>query len=163
MSGRPDIAQPDERLRQIKALEMRVVGMPWAAIAEQLGYADHSGAFRAVEAVLKRAESAGAAELRKIEDERLDVALRKLYPGVRAGDQKAIDLWLKAHDRRVKLHGLAAPTKVEVQNIGVTYEEFTTTVGEDMRAIGFPVTGTHTPVLDTPLTDEGDDDGWANT
>lgn len=156
MTGRPDIAQPVERQRQIRALEMRIVGMPWGAIATELGYADPSGPFRAVEAVLKRTESAGAAELRKIEDERLDVALRKLYPDVRNGDLKAIDLWLKAHDRRVKLHGLAAPTKVELRTEDVTFEAFATRVEEDMRELGIA----HR--MDTPL-DDSDRAGWANT
>ncbi|MGV9635750.1 hypothetical protein ACWDO0_16325 [Nocardia rhamnosiphila] len=157
--AKPDIAQPGERQKQARALEMRIAGLPWAFIAEQLGYADHSGAFRAVEALLKRQESEKAEEYRKIEDERLDLAIRKLYPGVRAGDLKAIDMWLKAHDRRVKLHGLAMPDKVLLQqfNVGVTHEEFTARVQEDMRELGFDRVFVVPPEPDDPA------EPWANT
>ena len=159
MANPPDIAQPDERQKQARALEMRIAGLPWAAIATELGYADHSGAFRAVEALLKRQESEKAEEYRKIEDERLDLAIRKLYPGVRAGDPKAINMWLKAHDRRVKLHGLAMPDKVVLQqfNVGVTHEEFTARVQEDMRELGFDRVFVVPPEPDDPA------EPWANT
>ncbi|CCF61166.1 hypothetical protein [Nocardia cyriacigeorgica] len=154
MSG-PDIAQPDERLRQHEALKLRLAGVAYARIAEQLGYSDKSGAFRAVQAVLDRQESHAADELRKLEDARLDLLWLKAFPGVMAGDLKAIEVAAKLHDRRVKLHGLAAPQRVEVQNIGLSYEEFETTVDEDIRALGYH------PRNDVPLSDT--DDGWANT
>ncbi|WP_305779500.1 hypothetical protein [Nocardia nova] len=153
--AKPDVAQPDERERQAKALEMRLAGMPWAAIAEHLGYADPSGPFRAVAAVLNRQESEAAGEYRKLEDMRLDVALRKVWPGVIAGDLKAIETWLKVHDRRVKLHGLAMPEKVVLQTTGMDLEAFTTRVEEDLRALGID------PVMDVPLM-QGDGT-WANT
>ena len=148
----PDKAQPDERERQTKALELRMAGLPWAAIAAQLGYADHTGALRAVDALLARQESEAAESYRKIEDMRLDVALRKVWPGVMAADLKAIDMWVKLHDRRVKLHGLAAPEKV---SFGMDFETFTTRVDEDIRELGID------PKMDVPL--EEDDGTWANT
>ncbi|WP_280332882.1 hypothetical protein [Nocardia wallacei] len=155
MAMPPDKAQPDERERQAKALKLRMAGVPWAAIADELGYADPSGPFRAVESLLNRQESEAAESYRKIEDMRLDVALRKVWQDVMAGDLKAIDTLLKVHDRRVKLHGLAAPQRVEVAQFGMDFEAFTTRVEEDMRLIGID------PKMDVPL--EEDDGTWANT
>ncbi|NKY50176.1 hypothetical protein [Nocardia vermiculata] len=154
MAG-PDTAQPGERDRQMRALRLRMAGAPWAAIAEELGYADPSGPFRAVESLLNRQESEAAETYRQMEDMRLDVALRKVWPGVMTGDLKAIETMLKVHDRRSKLHGLAAPAKVMVQNVGLGREEFLTTVQEDIRALGID------PGMDTPLA--ADDGTWANT
>ncbi|MEV0543797.1 hypothetical protein [Nocardia salmonicida] len=152
--AKPDIAQPEERLRQTEALNMRLLGATWDQIAKEKGYADPSGAYRAVEAVLKRVESAGASELRKLEDMRLDLALRKVGPGVMAGDLKAIELYAKLHDRRVKLHGLAMPEKLIVAQSAMSAEEFATRVDEDLRELGY--------VLEAPAPAD-DADSWANT
>lgn len=158
---KPDIAQPDERERQTKALELRIAGVSYAQIAEALGYSDRASAYNAVNAVLKRRESTAAAEYRELEDSRLDIAVRKIWPAVAAGDLKAIELWLRIHDRRVKLHGLAMPEKLQVQAVGLDHEAFTTTVDEDMRILGLhPATGR--PLSEPELT-EDDDEPWANT
>ncbi|MEU2173686.1 hypothetical protein ABZ552_05615 [Nocardia sp. NPDC019219] len=161
MSHGPDKATPDERERQTKALELRIAGATYDQIAKTLKYADRTGAFRAVDAVLKRRESTAAAEYRELEDSRLDLALRKVAPGVVAGDLKAIELWLRIHDRRVKLHGLAMPEKLQVQSVGLDHEAFTTTVDEDMRLLGLrPETGRP---LSEPELIEDDGEPWANT
>lgn len=151
--GNPDIAQPDERIRQHRALELRLGGMQYAAIAEALDYADKSGPYRAVASLLDRQESESAAEHRRIEDMRLDALLAKYWPAAMAGDLKAAEFVGKLHDRRVKLHGLSAPTKVLVG--GLSQEEFETNVDEDLRALGVD------PRMDTPLVDDGEP--WANT
>lgn len=109
-------AQPDERERQCKALELRLTGVAYSEIARDLDYADASGAYRAVEAVLKRVESAAAAELRQVEDLRLDALLRRYWPDAIGGDIKAAELVIKLHDRRVKLHGLALGDQLGVGN-----------------------------------------------
>lgn len=160
MSGRPGnpgIAQPDERQRQHEALKLCLAGATYERIADELGYADRSGAFRAVQAVLDRQESHAAEELRKIEDARLDLLWLKAFPKVMAGELKAIEVAAKLHDRRVKLHGLAAPQRVQVE--GLSQEAFTTRVKEDMLALGIP------PQFDTPLEDKPYDPAnpWANT
>jgi hypothetical protein len=158
---KPDIAQPDERDRQTKALELRIAGATYDQIAKTLEYADRTGAFKAVNAVLTRRESTAAAEYRELEDARLDLALRKVAPGVVAGDLKAIELWLRIHDRRVKLHGLAMPEKLQVQAVGLDHEAFTTTVEEDIRILGLhPATGRP---LSEPELIEDDEEPWANT
>ncbi|MGW4716839.1 hypothetical protein [Nocardia sp. NPDC004260] len=155
---KPDIAQADERDRQTKALELRIAGATYDQIAKTLEYSDRASAYNAVSAVLKRRESTAAAEYRELEDARLDLALRKVAPGVAAGDLKAIELWLRIHDRRVKLHGLALPEKLQVQNVGLDHEAFTTTVDEDMRLLGIH------PQMDVPLVeDDPDGEPWANT
>lgn len=152
----PDIAQPEERLRQQRALDLRLAGATFDQIARTLGYADPSGPRRAVDAVLTRVESAGAAELRKVEDLRLSELLLRVWKPAMQGDLKAIDAALKIHDRRVKLHGLAMPEKLIVAQLaGLSAEEFTTTVDEDLRTLGYEL------AFSAPADDDAD--GWANT
>ncbi|WP_280508828.1 hypothetical protein [Nocardia cyriacigeorgica] len=149
-----DVAQPVERERQLEALRLRLAGASYEVIADRLGYADKSGPFRAVQAVLNRQESHAAEELRAIEDARLDALLLAHWSAALRGDVKAAEFVGKLHDRRVKLHGLAAPQRVRVE--GVSQEAFTTSLREDLQELGLPSR------MDTPL-DDSDREGWANT
>ncbi|MEU4810027.1 hypothetical protein AB0H20_12590 [Nocardia fluminea] len=158
--AKPDIAQPEERERQQKALALRLAGGSYAAIARTLGYADHSGAYRAVEAVLNRVESEGAAQLRQIEDARLNELLLKVWKSAMEGDRSAQEFALKVHDRRVKLHGLAAPERLVVaQTSPESIAEFATTLAEDFAALGFAEVKPDDAEYD--VDPEGD--RWANT
>ncbi|WP_280269175.1 hypothetical protein [Nocardia wallacei] len=144
--AKPDKAQPEERLRQEEALRLRIGGASYAQIAAKLGYADHSGAFRAVEAVLDRQESHAAESLRQIENGRLDLLWRKAFAAAMDGNAtaeqraKAEERALRVHHARVKLHGLAMPEKLVVaaaissqQSSGMTAEEFRDVVLELQR------------------------------
>lgn len=107
-------AQPDERLRQAKALELRLAGRTWDEIATELHYADRSGPSRAVDAVLDRHESPSVETVRKLQDARLEALYERTWPDAMAGDEKARDFALKLHDRKVKLHGANMPEKMVV-------------------------------------------------
>ncbi|MBF6460287.1 hypothetical protein IU433_14695 [Nocardia puris] len=154
------IAQPDERLRQEEALKLRIGGATYAQIAEKLGYADHSGAHRAVRAVLDRQESESAAELRRIEDARLQLLWVKAFTTAMSNSEsaevraKAEARALNVHHARVKLHGLAAPQKLEV---GMSVDECVTRVEDDLRALGYPTNGA---IIGPPVEDDGE--VWSN-
>ena len=100
--------------RQLQALELRKAGASYEAIAERLGYADRSGAYRAVKAALTLTLREPAAELRSLEAERLDAMLLPLWRRVQTGDEKAVDRALRIMERRARLLGLDAPASVEV-------------------------------------------------
>src|SRR5947209_16451698 len=102
-----------ERSRQ--ALELRKAGVGFVKIAQMLGYKGPSGAYDAVQAALKRTLEQPAEELRKLERERLDMALQAIAVRVRAGDLKALDRWLRCCESRRKLDGLDAPEAVSVK------------------------------------------------
>ncbi len=98
--------------KQRQAVELRKAGASFAMIAEQLGYASVSGAFKAVQTALRKTLQAPADEVRNLELERLDTLLLALWPQARQGNQGAIDRVLRIMERRAKLLGLDAPTKV---------------------------------------------------
>lgn len=96
--------------RQKQALELRMAGVSYATIAEQLGYSDMSGAHRAVGRALKRTLQEPADKLRELEAERLDKLLLGLWPS--RTNLGVVDRILRIMERRAKLLGLDAPTKV---------------------------------------------------
>lgn len=100
--------------RQIKALELRRMGKGYAEIAAAIGIGK-SQAHRLVKAGLEDArEQIGAEsdELRTEEVSRLDGMLSGLWPDARKGHLGAVDRVIKIMERRAKLLGLDAPTKM---------------------------------------------------
>ena len=100
--------------RQKEALSLRLVGLSYDAIAERLEFANRSGAFRAVQAALKKTLQEPADELRTLELERLDSMLLPMMAQAKKGNQGAVDRVLRIMERRAKLLGLDAPTKQEI-------------------------------------------------
>ena len=100
--------------RQKEALSLRLVGLSYDAIAERLEFANRSGAFRAVQAALKKTLQDPADELRTLELERLDSMLLPMMAQAKKGNQGAVDRVLRIMERRAKLLGLDAPTKQEI-------------------------------------------------
>lgn len=122
--------------RAAEAAKLRSTGMSWDDVALALGFADASGAYRAAQEAM-RAIAEPARELRAMELARLDFALRMawqvmvtehitvsqgrvvLHPetGLPLRDHgpvlAAIDRVIKIGERRARLLGLDAPTKIE--------------------------------------------------
>jgi hypothetical protein len=96
--------------RHLQALELRKAGVTYEVIAGQLGYANASGARKAVVSALKATLREPAAELRELELARLDAMLLPLWRRVQAGDEKAIDRALRIMERRARLLGLDRKT-----------------------------------------------------
>lgn len=108
-------AQTAERRR--KAITLRLAGMDWQSIADQLGYADRGAACKDVNRALEAnlAEQSQAADtLREVETLRLDRLQAAAWPSAVKGDLKAIETVLKVIDRRVKLQGLDMPLRAEL-------------------------------------------------
>jgi hypothetical protein len=107
--------------KQRRALELRKAGVTLARIAQELGYKDASGAYRAICTALDRTLREPADAVRDLELERLDKMLFSLELRLIDGDVQAIDRALKIMDRRAKYLGLDAPQGVALGG-GVTLE-----------------------------------------
>lgn len=99
--------------RQRQAVELRKAGLGYEAIAQQLGYAGPSGAYKAIQSALRRTLQEPADELRAIENARLDDLWRGIWLDARKGNVLKIDRALKIMARRAALLGLDAPTRTE--------------------------------------------------
>jgi hypothetical protein len=98
--------------RQRKALELRAIGMTYEAIADQVGYKSRQAAFDAIDRALKKMLREPAEQARNLDLKRLDAMTLALWSQARQGNQGAIDRLLRIMERRAKLLGLDAPTKV---------------------------------------------------
>lgn len=106
--------------RQTKAVALRLAGLDFQAISEQLGYNNRSQAVADVQkAISARVEDGTRSidELREVELLRLDRLQAATWAQALTGDHKAIDQTLKIIDRRCKLLGLDAPERHEVVTI----------------------------------------------
>lgn len=102
--------------RQARAVELRKAGHTFQHIADELGYAGHQGAYKAVMTALKKTLQEPSDELRTLEVERLDSMLNALWPQIIARNAytpRAVEVALKVMDRRAALLGLDAPKVVE--------------------------------------------------
>ena len=75
-SSPPSVRRTAAAERQRRAVELRRAGLTFEAIAARLGYANGGGAHKAVMAALSRWGVGGVADLRQLEDDRLDALLR---------------------------------------------------------------------------------------
>lgn len=90
------------------ALQLRKQGYTLDEIARQCGYQDRSGAWRAIRRELDRLPMPEALDLRKLEIERLDDALKVVYPKMQKGDLWAVDRMVSISKRRSELTGMDA-------------------------------------------------------
>jgi hypothetical protein len=101
----------------MQALEMAKAGATMDQVARALGYANRSGAWKAVQRMLKAARALrdDDAEIhRQMMIERLNTYRMGLYPKARNGDTRAVEVLLKVEDRQAALLGLDAPKRTEL-------------------------------------------------
>lgn len=104
--------------RQLEALELKIQGVSYRAIARRMGYGGPSGAHKAVLAALTRTVDEPSDELRQLELERLDKLM--IFPWKLAtigGDLQAVHAVLAISKRRAALLGLDAPIMYSLDDI----------------------------------------------
>lgn len=114
------IANSDRQVQALdrtsRALELRKSGATFAHIANELGYANESGAYKAVMRALKKTLQEPADEVRMLEVERLDALLSGLW--ARKNTPEVTDRILRIMERRAKLLGLDSPVRSDVTSGG---------------------------------------------
>jgi hypothetical protein len=119
MAGKnaPDPVQLD---RELQIIELRRAGATWEKIASAVGYAGASGAYKAYQKAAERTIRPKLEELRDIELDRLDRMQLAVWEKAKGGEYKAIQTVLAILDRRTRILGLDAPTKIQAEVI--TYD-----------------------------------------
>lgn len=118
--GNPGHDSADRVARGAELLRLRMLGMSYDQIAEQAGYSDKGAARHALMRALDRHEAENAAQLRHIENLRLDADERVLRSII--GDAslsasariRAIDSRTRLSARRARMNGLDAPVAVQI-------------------------------------------------
>ena len=106
------------RQKEQDVVRLRLVGLSLEKIAEQLGYKNASGPYKALMRHLKRniTELSPSTEaIRQEELERLDWWLQTISGQIMTGDLGAVNTGLKIQERRAALLGLDAPKQLEAR------------------------------------------------
>ena len=106
------------RQRGQQAIKLRMAGATITQIASQLGYANESGAYKAIMRELEQtAQDMGESTeaVRQLELKRLDQMQFPIWNQVLSGDQGAIGTALRIQERRASLMGLDAPKQIEAR------------------------------------------------
>jgi DNA-binding CsgD family transcriptional regulator len=147
--------------RQIDALELRKAGYTFREIAARLSVSLGTAAHD-VQAELKRLAAIrldNAEELRQLELDRIDIAVKGLLPFVQSGSATHASTLLKCIEQRSKLLGLYAPEKYTIQwqeeavasiKAGeVDYEPLAEEFGIDLATQLFAMAGTPISTVST--------------
>ena len=124
-----------QRIRRLKALDLRITGMTYEAIAVELGYKDGSSAYRAVTGILDRVEAESADKARKLEARRLDKYQRVVDDRleVEAERLKAVKTGVQVSERRSKLLGLDKQREESEATVPITLTLIAS--GQDVQVI----------------------------
>jgi hypothetical protein len=115
-----------------RAVDLRIAGFSFDAIAEQLGVARET-ARRAVLETLDTVAYQNATHMRAQEGQRLDVMQRAVWADVLTGDVKAVNAAVRIMERRSRLFGLDAPIEIKASVSDDTHRESLTNRLNDMR------------------------------
>ena len=112
-----DVGLPEEQLlaKELKVLDLRRAGFTFQRIAEETGYRQPSGAQRAYKRIMDRTKPQAVEEHRWQELDRLDRMQVALWPRAMKGDDKAINTIVRLMERRARLVGIDAPTKIQAE------------------------------------------------
>lgn len=103
--------------RRKKAIALKIAGLDYQAIADQLGYADRASAYKDIERALQKAlkeEAQEVSALRTLTVQRYDRLQAAYWPKALQGDVKAAEVVLKILAQRSKIEGTEAPARLAV-------------------------------------------------
>lgn len=111
--ARPSRITPEVLEKEAEVLRLRRAGLTFDMIAKRMGYSHASGAQKAYANACKRIVYAEVEEVRKEEQDRLDIAQAAIWAGVVQGDIPSITALIRIMERRARLLGLDMPTRVQ--------------------------------------------------
>lgn len=117
----PSEAKEQEvRERRKKLVALRLAGVDWQTIADQLGYASRGAACEDWRRANKRSQAeldASVEEFRALEYDRLERLRAVAWGRAMQGDMRAAETCLRIHDRLADLLQLRRPQQIEVITI----------------------------------------------
>lgn len=119
--SRTNNGQPSREVldREARVLELRLAGMTFADIADQVGISDRSDAHKVYKRAMARVLTPAAREIRTVEGERLDRLQAAIWAKAMRGDVKATEQVLGIMRRRARLFGLDHSDKMSAALVRV--------------------------------------------
>lgn len=128
-------AQLEAFQRRMKAVRLRASGATYEQIAQAIGYGDKSSARQAVMAVLKAHYDETAPDRNTLllrELMTLDTLQMAAWKGAMSGDPESIRVVVRIMERRSRMLGIDAPTKIEITDeLDREIASLTATMAED--------------------------------
>jgi len=100
----------------VRALDMRLNGMPWGEIAEILQLPDANTALKCARAAKEKLDQETAEELRAVHHDRYEFMFKSLMPKISQGRERAIEVAAKVLESDAKLMGINADAEKEQGN-----------------------------------------------
>jgi len=113
--SRKNAPSPAVLEKELKIIELRRAGVTWEKIAAEIGFKNASGAYKMYQRAAERMVRPNLEELRDVELDRLDRMQLGIWNKAKDGELRAIDTVLRIQDRRARLLGLDAPTKIQAE------------------------------------------------
>ena len=107
--------KPEVLLKEAEVVKLRRGGLTWDLIAKQVGYKHAGSAQDAYVRASQRIVRDDVEAIRKVEEDRLDMAQASIWAKVLQGDIPAINAFLRIQERRARLLGLDQPIRQQVE------------------------------------------------
>lgn len=99
--------------RRTKAVSMALAGLSDEQVGRELGIST-SGARELIARTLEDTRNYQVDQMRQVENARLDRAQAAIWSEVLKGDLKAINAFIRISERRSRMNGLDAPSKIQM-------------------------------------------------
>jgi len=107
--------KPEVLAKEAEVVKLRRGGLTWDMIAKQVGYSNPSGAYDAYMRASARIVRSDIEDIRRTEEDRLDLAQAAIWGKVMGGDIPAVQALIRIMERRAKLLGLDQPIKQQIE------------------------------------------------
>ncbi|MEK6443624.1 hypothetical protein [Pseudonocardia sp. T1-2H] len=117
MTGASKAQRAKTAERRTRAITLKIAGMDWQAIADQLGYASRGAACTDVTRAMEKniaAEGAAVEVFRSIQLARLERVIAAMWPQAIRGDTTSAEVVRKTVVDICKIMGLSAPQRHEL-------------------------------------------------
>jgi hypothetical protein len=109
------LPKPEVLAKEAEVVKLRRGGLTWDLIAKQTGYRHGSSAQDAYARACQRIVRDDIEAIRKMEEDRLDMAQASIWSKVMQGDISAINAFIRIQERRAKLLGLDQPLRQQIE------------------------------------------------
>jgi hypothetical protein len=92
--------------RRVRAVELKAAGLTYEQIANELGYTSRGTAYSVVAKALREQTAEAVADLRDLENARLDALQHALWDAAMTGDVRSATVIVQIVQARVHLNGL---------------------------------------------------------
>jgi orotate phosphoribosyltransferase-like protein len=93
-------------IRRVRAVQLLASGCTYQQVADELGYTSRGTAYSVVAKALREQTAEAVADLRDLENARLDTLQRALWDAAMTGDVRSATVIVKIVQARVHLNGL---------------------------------------------------------